>query len=159
MSNSLATPWTIAQQASLSMGFSRQEYWSGLPFLSPGFLPSPGIELESPALAGGFFTTEPPGKTKCCCNTTQITTYEPCLSKHPFSAYGMCVYIYMYIHTHTHTYTYTHVYIHIYVYIYVYTYTHIYIHIYTHTCIHTHKELLINCIYESMAYMGNRNSL
>ena len=44
------------------MGFSRQEYWSGLPFPSPGDLPNPGIQPESPALAGRFFTTEPPGK-------------------------------------------------------------------------------------------------
>ena len=43
-----ATPWTVAHQAPLSMGFSRQEYWSGLPFPSPGDLPSPGIELRSP---------------------------------------------------------------------------------------------------------------
>ena len=57
------TPWTVARQASLSMGFSRQEYRSGLPFLSPGDLPNPGIKSESPALAGGFFTTEPPGKS------------------------------------------------------------------------------------------------
>ena len=46
------------------MGFSRQEYWSGLPFLSPGDLPDPGIEPASPALAGGVFTTEPPGKPR-----------------------------------------------------------------------------------------------
>ena len=46
----LATPWTIACQAPLSMGFSRQEYWSGLPFPSPGDLPDPGIEPGSPAL-------------------------------------------------------------------------------------------------------------
>ena len=45
-----ATPWTVAYQASLSMGFSRQEYWSGLPFPSPGDLPEPGIEPTSPAL-------------------------------------------------------------------------------------------------------------
>ena len=44
------------------MGFPRQKYWSGLPFPSPGDLPDPGIELASPALAGRFFTTEPPGK-------------------------------------------------------------------------------------------------
>ena len=56
-----ATPWTVAHQAPLSMGFSRQEYRSGLLFLSPGDLPDPGIEPMSPALAGGFFTTEPPG--------------------------------------------------------------------------------------------------
>ena len=44
------------------MGFSRQEYWSGLPFSTPGDLPNPGIELASPASAGRFFTTVPPGK-------------------------------------------------------------------------------------------------
>ena len=52
----LVIPWTAARQAPLSTGFSRQEYWSGLPFPSPGNLPSPGIEppsLTSPALAGG----------------------------------------------------------------------------------------------------------
>ena len=55
-----ATPWTIALQTPLSMEFSRQEYWSGLPFPSPGDLPDPGIEvvsLTSPALAGRFCTT------------------------------------------------------------------------------------------------------
>ena len=51
------TPWTVAHQAPLSMGFSRQEYWSGLPFLTPGDLPDPGIKPLSPSLAGGFFTT------------------------------------------------------------------------------------------------------
>ena len=55
----LATLWTVARQAPLSMGLSRQEYWSGLPFPSQGNLPDPGTEPESllsPALAGGFFT-------------------------------------------------------------------------------------------------------
>ena len=47
------TPWTVALQAPLPMGFPRQEYWNGLPFLSPGDLPNPGIEPVSPALAGG----------------------------------------------------------------------------------------------------------
>ena len=54
------TPWTVACQAPLSMGFSRQEYWSGLPFPPPEDLPDPGTELVcliSPALAGQFFTT------------------------------------------------------------------------------------------------------
>ena len=55
-------PWTVARQAPLSMGFPRQEYWSGLPFPSPGDLPDPGMEPRSPTLAGEFFTTEPPGK-------------------------------------------------------------------------------------------------
>ena len=58
----LPPPWTVARQAPLSMGFSRQEHWSALPFPSPADLPDPGIEPERPALAGGFFTTEPPGK-------------------------------------------------------------------------------------------------
>ena len=52
------TPWTVAPQAPLSMGFPRQEHWSGLPFPSPGDLPNPGLEptfLTSPSLAGGFF--------------------------------------------------------------------------------------------------------
>ena len=58
------TPWTVAFQAPLPMGFSRQEYWSGLPFPPLGDLPDPGIKLVSltSALADGSFTTEPPGK-------------------------------------------------------------------------------------------------
>ena len=58
------TQWTIAYQAPLSMGFSRQEYWSGLPCPPAGDFPNPGIEptsLVSPAMADGLFTTEPPG--------------------------------------------------------------------------------------------------
>ena len=62
MFNSLVTPWTIILQAPLSMGFPRQEYWSGLPFSSLGDLANLGIELVSPALTGGFFITEPSGK-------------------------------------------------------------------------------------------------
>ena len=57
----------IACQAPLSMEFFRQEYWSGLPFPSSEDLPDPGIEPTSPALAGEFFTTEPPGKPKLLC--------------------------------------------------------------------------------------------
>ena len=53
--------WTVVHQAPLSMGFSRQEYWSGLPCLPSGDFPNPGIKLTSSALAGVFFTTEPPG--------------------------------------------------------------------------------------------------
>ena len=58
-------PWTVALQAPLSMEFSRQGYWSGLPFPSPGDIPDPGIKPGSPALACGFFTAEPPGKPMC----------------------------------------------------------------------------------------------
>ena len=54
--------WTVAPQAPLSVEFSREEYWNGLPFPPPGNPPDSGIELESPALAEGFFTTTPLGK-------------------------------------------------------------------------------------------------
>ena len=57
-----ATPWTVAYEAPQSMGFSRQEYWSGLPFPSPGDLPNPGIEPGSPSLEADALTSEPPGK-------------------------------------------------------------------------------------------------
>ena len=77
----LASPWAVACQAPLSMGFSREEYWSGLPFLSPGDLPDPGIEptsLASPALAGGFFTTATWGEghiTKYKYGMSPLTTH------------------------------------------------------------------------------------
>ena len=67
---SVCDPMHIARQAPLSMGFSRQEYWSRVPFPPPGDLPSPGIEPTSPSLAGRFFTTVPPGKP-----STVITTF------------------------------------------------------------------------------------
>ena len=57
-----ATPWTVAHQAPPSMGFTRQEYWSGLPFPSPGDRPNPGIEPSSPALQADALTSELPGK-------------------------------------------------------------------------------------------------
>ena len=65
MSNSFQRPWTVAHLASLSVGFSRQEYWDELLFPAPGDLPDPGIEpasLAAPALADRFSTTTPPGK-------------------------------------------------------------------------------------------------
>ena len=58
------TPWTIAYQAPPSMGFSRQEYWSGLPFPSPGDLPNPGIEPKSPTFQADTLPSELPGKSK-----------------------------------------------------------------------------------------------
>ena len=61
----LCDPWTVAHQVPLSMGFSQQEYWSRVSFPPPGDLPNLGTKptsLESSSLAGGFFTTEPPGK-------------------------------------------------------------------------------------------------
>ena len=77
-----ATQWTIARQALLSVGFSRHEYWSGLPCPSPGDLPDPGIKpsyLASPVLTGRFFTTAPPKRKKgiemwmnCCLPSSQL---------------------------------------------------------------------------------------
>ena len=58
------TPWTVAHQAPLFMGFSRQEYWSGLPFPYPGDLPDPGIEPMSSTLQADALTSESPGKPK-----------------------------------------------------------------------------------------------
>ena len=57
------TPWSAALQAPLSVGFSRQVYWSGLPFPPPGDLPDPGIKSVSAALSGRFLSVEPPGKS------------------------------------------------------------------------------------------------
>ena len=72
VSNS-ATPWTVAHQAPPSPGFSRQEYWSGLSFPSPGDLPDPGIEPRSPALQADALTSEPPGKPLSCGDTVPIS--------------------------------------------------------------------------------------
>ena len=60
-----ATPWTVAHQAPPSMGFSTEEYWSGLPFPSPGDLPNPGIKAGSPTLQPDALTSEPPPSLLC----------------------------------------------------------------------------------------------
>ena len=76
MYNTFKTPWTIVSQAPLSTGFPGQEYWSGLPFPSPGDLPNPGIKLVPLALAGRFFITEPLGNPKADLQYNKIkTTY------------------------------------------------------------------------------------
>ena len=62
MSKCFVSAWIVDHQAPLPRGFPRQEYWNGWPSPSPGDLPDPGVELTSPALAGKFFTVEPPGK-------------------------------------------------------------------------------------------------
>ena len=69
-----STPRTVAYQAPLSMGFSRQKYWSGLPFPSPGDLPNPGIKSRSPTLQADALTSEPPekGNAKECSNYCTI---------------------------------------------------------------------------------------
>ena len=71
----LTIPWTVAYQASLSMGFSRQEYWSGLPFPSPGDLPNPGTEPGSPSLEADALTSEPPGKIKSETNQLIVSQF------------------------------------------------------------------------------------
>ena len=76
-----ATPWTVALQAPLSVGFSRQEYWSGLPRPPPGDLPDPGIKpasLMSLALAGEFFTTSAPWEALIYTHTHTHTYYFIC---------------------------------------------------------------------------------
>ena len=75
-SPTLVTPWTVACQASLSTGFSRQEYWSGVPFPSPGDLPHPGIKPRSPALQADSLTTEIWGKP-----SLHIIAYTPIQNK------------------------------------------------------------------------------
>ena len=72
----LWTSWTVACQVPLSMGFHRQEYWSGFLFPSPGDLPDPRIQLASPALAGRFFTVEPPEKPLCSLLECNFITYD-----------------------------------------------------------------------------------
>ena len=72
------TPRTVAYQAPPSMGFSREEYWSGLPFPSPGDLPDPGIEPGSPAFQADALTSEPPGKWP-------PLSLRVCLNLHPLS--------------------------------------------------------------------------
>ena len=91
----LATPWTVARQAPLFMGFLRQECWSGLPFPSPGDLPHPETEPTSPALVGRFFTAEPPGKC------SPLWKYM-CSQTHTYA----CTHARAHTHTHTHIYIY-----------------------------------------------------
>ena len=78
VAQSCPTPWTIAHQAPPSMGLSRQEYWSGLPFPSPGDLPDPGIEPRSPALQADALPSEPPPVQ--CHKPLSIVLQALCLS-------------------------------------------------------------------------------
>ena len=120
------TSWTVAHQAPLSMGFSRQEYCNELPFPSPGDLPDPGIEPGSPTFQADSLPSEPPGKP------------------HIYVCVCICVYIYIYITFRgagldIYIYTHTHIYVYIYVYDYTHTYIHIYVIIYTHTHIYEYS--------------------
>ena len=85
-----ATLWTVACQAPLSMGFPRKEYWSGLPFPSPGDLPDPGIKPRSPALEADALTSEPPGKPQTTISTNICKTFNPIAEQIVFSkAHGI----------------------------------------------------------------------
>ena len=99
-SKSFATRWTVNPQAPLSMGFPRRKYWIGLSFPSPGDLSDPGIEPQSPALVGRFFTTEPPGKPHNNVHTLILkyliakncwSTSEPSASHNLFAGGGPCL--------------------------------------------------------------------
>ena len=72
-----AAPWTVARQAPLFMGFSRQDYWNAEPFPSPGDPPDPGIKVQSPASPADFLQSESPGKPIIICKCTQV--YLKCL--------------------------------------------------------------------------------
>ena len=82
------TSWTVAHQAPPSMGFSRQEYWSGLPFPSPGDLPDPGIESRSPTLRADSLPSKPPGNPYMCV----------CVCVYIYMCIYICLNIYMYIY-------------------------------------------------------------
>ena len=76
-SASFATPWTVASQAPLSMGFSRQEYWSGLPYPPPGDLPNPQIKSRSPTLQADPLLSETPGKPSLVTRKHEIELQHP----------------------------------------------------------------------------------
>ena len=77
VSDSFATPWAVAYQASLSMRFSRQKYWNGLPFPSPGVLLDPGINPRSSALEADALTSEPPGNPITSCRQRLLPSEPP----------------------------------------------------------------------------------
>ena len=95
------TPRTVAHQAPLPMGFSRQEYWSGLPFPPPGNLPNPGIKPKSPAspaLAGRFFPPEPPRKPIISKTNSKCSTSAKPLSSCQMVCGNLCQGVVLYIH-------------------------------------------------------------
>ena len=85
------TSWTVADQAPLSMGFSRQEYWSGLPFPSPGDLPDLGIEPGSPTLQADALSSKPPGKPQECIRLLYMV-FAGCLVRPGIQPVAFCIY-------------------------------------------------------------------
>ena len=94
--------WTVSCKTPLSIEFSRQEYLSGLPFLSSGDLPDSGIELMSPALAGGFFTTEPPGQVVHISLTSRELPNCVPERQYTFLSYQICIRVPLF-HIHMNT--------------------------------------------------------
>ena len=89
-----ATPWTVAHQAPLSMEFSRQECWSGLPFSSSGDLPNPGIKPRSPAVQADSSLSEPPGKPDDVLRFVfYFDLFESCFSQQYVSNWNVMVYL------------------------------------------------------------------
>ena len=86
----LATPWTVARLAPLSMGFSRQEYWSGLPFPSPGDLPDPGMKSRSPALQADSLPSELQGKPSCV--FCIVSVYKLCFIEIYYRITNVCLF-------------------------------------------------------------------
>ena len=97
LSDSFATPWTVAHQAPLFMRIPRQEYWSGLPFLSPGDLPNPGIKSASPALRVDSLPLSHQ-VSPACSHAHMLFAI--------FKAYSICSCSRLQLHTHTHTHVY-----------------------------------------------------
>ena len=85
------TPWTVAHRSPLFMGFSRQEYWSGLPFPSPGDLPDPGMDPGSPALQVDSLPSEPQGNSMYMCKDIPNKTPGKMHTKPLISSYFQCV--------------------------------------------------------------------
>ena len=94
-----ATPWTVVHQAP-SMGFSRQEYWSGLPFPSPRYLPHPGIKPRPPALQTDALPSEPPGKSSYMYIKVYVCIYVYICAYTVFSALSLYIYLYISIYTY-----------------------------------------------------------
>ena len=92
MSDSFVTLWTVARQAPLSMGFSKQGHWSGLPFPSPRDLPDPGVKPKPPALQADSFLSEPPAFPKSCKKNLQKRIWPACnqpANRQPNSSYTL----------------------------------------------------------------------
>ena len=104
-----ATQWAVAHQSPPFMEFARQEYWSGLPFPSPGDLPNPGVKPRSPALQADALPSEPPGP--CCHKWKHFflfydwVIFHPAMKKNKYAIFHICIHtcICICIHTHTHT--------------------------------------------------------